>query len=99
MGIAPHSIARYGTTSELLLVRKPKQLGFEEAAGGPVAFLTAAYALYRLARILRGERELIHSASGGGGLAAIQLAPRAGAGVLPTAGSPARPSLVGDLRV
>ena len=99
MGIAPHSIARYGTTSELLLVRKPKQLGFEEAAGVPVAFLTAAYALYRLARIRRGERVLIHCASGGVGLAAIQLARRAGAEILATAGSAEKRAFLESLGV
>ncbi len=99
MGIAPHSIARYGTTSELLLVRKPKQLGFEEAAGVPVAFLTAAYALYRLARIRRGERLLIHCASGGVGLAAIQLARRAGAEILATAGSAEKRAFLESLGV
>ena len=99
MGIAPHSIARYGTTSELLLVRKPKQLGFEEAAGVPVAFLTAAYVLYRLARIRRGERVLIHCASGGVGLAAIQLARRAGAEILATAGSAEKRAFLQSLGV
>lgn len=67
----------------------PKPLGvtFEEAATLPVAFLTAQWALERLAQLDAGERVLIHCASGGVGLAAVQVARRAGAYVLATAGT------------
>ena len=87
MAVAPRSFSAFARTTEWLVVRKPEQLRAEEAAGVPVAFLTAAYGLYRLARIGRGERVLIHSASGGVGLAAVQLARRAGAEVLATSGN------------
>ena len=40
----------------------------------PIAFLTAFHGLNELARIERGERVLIHAATGGVGLAALQLA-------------------------
>src|SRR5262249_7464892 len=53
----------------------------------PVAFLTAHYALNSLARLQPGERVLIHAAAGGVGLAAVQLAQRAGAEIFATAGS------------
>ena len=62
----------------------------DEAAALPVAFLTAMYGLQRLATIGPGKRVLIHAAAGGVGLAAVQLAQRAGAEVLATAGSPAK---------
>lgn len=71
-----------------VVVRKPPELTFEQAATLPVAFLTARYALHDLARLAEGERVLIHSASGGVGLAAVQLAVRAGAEILATAGTP-----------
>ncbi|MBD0688818.1 type I polyketide synthase [Streptomyces sp. CBMA123] len=65
----------------------PAGLPAETAAGLPVAYLTAWYALRRLARLAGGERVLIHSATGGTGLAAIAVARRLGAEVLATAGS------------
>lgn len=64
----------------------PPGVSFEEAAGLPVAFLTADYALGHLARLQEGERVLIHAATGGVGLAAVQLARLAGAEIYATAG-------------
>jgi amino acid adenylation domain-containing protein len=66
----------------------PAGLGFAEAATVPVAFCTACYALERLAGLRRGQRVLIHAAAGGVGLAAVQLAVRAGAEVWATASEP-----------
>jgi acyl transferase domain-containing protein/aryl carrier-like protein len=84
----PGCLASHVTVDARLTARKPADLTFEEAAAIPVAFGTAAYALEDLARIERGERVLIHAASGGVGLAAVQLARLAGAEVFATAGSP-----------
>ncbi len=56
-------------------------------AGAPIAFVTAYYGLHRLSRLRRGERVLLHAASGGVGLAAIQVARWCGAEVIATAGS------------
>jgi NADPH:quinone reductase-like Zn-dependent oxidoreductase len=67
--------------------RKPRHLGFEDAATIPIAFLTAYYSLYTLARLRKGESVLIHAASGGVGLAAVQLCHLAGARIFATAGS------------
>ena len=53
----------------------------------PVVFVTAWYGLCQLARLGRGETVLIHSAAGGVGGAAIQLAQRAGANIIATAGT------------
>jgi acyl transferase domain-containing protein len=71
-----------------LVVSKPSQLTFEAAAALPIALLTATYALETLGRLTTGETVLIHSASGGVGLAAVQVARRAGAEVFATAGTP-----------
>ncbi|WP_309228489.1 zinc-binding dehydrogenase, partial [Streptomyces lunaelactis] len=57
------------------------------AAGLPAAYVTAWYALLHVARLTAGERILIHSATGGTGLAAIGVARMLGAEVLATAGS------------
>ena len=63
-------------------------LSSAEAAAVPVVFLTAYYGLKEIARVRRGERVLIHAATGGVGLAAIQVARALGAEVFATAGSP-----------
>ncbi|WP_414581134.1 SDR family NAD(P)-dependent oxidoreductase [Scytonema sp. PCC 10023] len=85
---APHSFSSHTITDARLVVKKPAHISFEEAATIPAVFLTAYYALHYLARISKGDRILIHAAAGGVGLAAIQLAQKAGAEIFATAGSP-----------
>jgi acyl transferase domain-containing protein/NADPH:quinone reductase-like Zn-dependent oxidoreductase/SAM-dependent methyltransferase/acyl carrier protein len=87
VGLALGSFASHVITDARLVVPKPPQLTFEEAATLPIAFMTACYALQHLGQLQAGERILIHAASGGLGLAAIQLAQRAGAEIFATAGS------------
>ena len=99
MGIAPESFAPYACTDWRLLVKKPRMLRNAEAATIPVAFLTAAHALYSLAHVRRGERVLVHSASGGVGLAAVQLARRAGAEILATAGTEEKRAFLRDMGI
>lgn len=70
------------------LVRKPGNLTFEDAAGIPVAFLSAYHALKQQARLQPGQTVLIHTAASGLGLAAIAVAQALGARVLATAGTP-----------
>lgn len=65
----------------------PARVTAEEAAGVPVVFLTAEIALVALARLAAGEILLLHSAAGGVGLAALQVARRLGARVFATASS------------
>lgn len=57
----------------------------QTAACVPIAFGTAHDCLFALGRLQAGETVLIHAGAGGVGLAAIQLAKRAGATVLATA--------------
>ena len=66
---------------------QPAHLTAEEAAALPIAFMTAHHCLHRVGGLRAGERVLIHAAAGGVGLAAVQLAQRAGAEVFATAGS------------
>lgn len=70
------------------VVTKPANMNFEEAAGVPTVFLTTYYALHHQACLAKGERVLIHSATGGVGLAAIQVARWCGAEILATASTP-----------
>lgn len=69
------------------VARIPSGWTFADAATLPIAFLTASYALFRIGRLRRGERILIHAATGGVGLAAVQLARRQGAEIFATAGT------------
>ncbi len=88
LALAPASFASYATTLAEFAALKPNGLSFEQAATIPICFLTAHLALRRLGNMRPGERVLIHAASGGVGLAAIQMARRAGAEIFATAGSP-----------
>ncbi len=88
VAVASACFATHVTTTADLVAPLPAGLAFTEAAGVPIAFLTADYGLNHLARLERGERVLIHSASGGVGLAAVQLARAVGAEIFATAGSP-----------
>ena len=65
----------------------PRAMGFPTAASIPIAFTTAWYALNDKAKLSRGNTVLIHSAAGGVGQAAIQIALYLGASVFATVGS------------
>jgi acyl transferase domain-containing protein len=99
IAIAPFSFGSQATTSAELVAPKPRRLSLEEAATIPVAFLTAHYALNHLGHLSPGERVLIHSATGGVGLAAIQLARLAGAEIYATAGTPRKRRLLRALGI
>ena len=79
-----------GTFAELVsapvrtVARKPASLGFEEAAGLPLAGLTAYQLLTRLGTE-PGETVLVHAAAGGVGSMAVQIARLLGARVIGTA--------------
>lgn len=94
MGIAGGSFAHYVITWADLVVKKPKNLTFEEAATIPITFLTAHYALNHLAKIKPGDNVFIHAASGGVGQAAIQLAKMKGATIFGTAGNDEKRAIV-----
>jgi NADPH2:quinone reductase len=68
----------------------PDGLATELAACVPVAYGTAHDGLFEFARLVEGETALIHAGAGGVGLAAIQMAKRAGARVIATASSDER---------
>jgi NADPH:quinone reductase-like Zn-dependent oxidoreductase len=88
VGLRIGCLARHVVTRATLVAPKPAHLSFAEAAGLPIVFLTAAATLERIARLRPGRTVLVHAASGGVGLAALQIARAAGATVLATAGSP-----------
>jgi alcohol dehydrogenase len=64
------------------LVRMPEGLSFEEAASLPIAYGTALRMMRVRGRIAAGEKVLIWGATGGVGVACVQLAKAAGAEVI-----------------
>ncbi|WP_269812576.1 type I polyketide synthase [Streptomyces atratus] len=81
------AFASFVTVPATVVAPIPAGLDPVSAAGVPTAFLTAWYALRHVGRLRAGERVLIHSASGGTGLAAVAVAKLLGAEVLATAGN------------
>lgn len=94
VAIGGGAFASHMIVDNKLVAPKPKSLSYEQAACLPIAFLTADYALNECARLRARERVLIHSASGGVGIAAMQLAQQAGATVFATAGTDEKRSFV-----
>ena len=62
----------------------PSHIGLKQACSIPGVFLTAFGCLYELANLKKGDKVLIHAASGGVGLASIQLAKLRGAKIFVT---------------
>jgi len=87
------SITASGAYAELVVASPsqtwvvPDGLAMGLAAAIPVAFGTASECLFAFGGLKAGERVLIHAGAGAVGLAAIQLAKRAGAIVFATASS------------
>jgi NADPH:quinone reductase-like Zn-dependent oxidoreductase len=82
---------RFGAYSERVaalpanLIPLPDSWSFAEGAATPVAYVTAYAGLIRFGALREGERVLIQAAAGGVGIAATQIAKRAGAEVYGTA--------------
>jgi NADPH2:quinone reductase len=80
-----------GSHAELVAVAAPATwvipdgVDLEHGACVPIPFGTADDCLFEFGRLRSGETALIHAGAGGVGIAAIQLAKRAGATVLATA--------------
>ena len=99
MGMMPSAMAGYVTAKAALVVRKPESLGVEKAATLPVAFMTAYLGLVVRGGISAGDRVLVHNATGGVGLAALQLARQAEAEVFATAGSAEKRAFLREMGV
>ncbi len=77
--------AEYAVVPEKSVTRKPANLSHEEAAGVPLAALTAWQALVKQGKLRPGERVLVHAGAGGVGIFAVQIAKSFGAYVAATA--------------
>lgn len=95
------SITAAGSHAELVVAHVdqtwliPDGMDMDVAAAIPVAFGTAHECLFAFGHLQKGETVLIHAGAGALGLAAIQLAKRAGATVFSTASSAERLARLG----
>ncbi|WP_375421136.1 NADPH:quinone oxidoreductase family protein [uncultured Sphingomonas sp.] len=91
---------RIGSFAELVACsaaaarRVPARMDFATAASIGTAYLTAYVSLVRLARVQAGEWVLVHGATGGVGLAAVDLAKALGARVIATSRSAEKLAIV-----
>ena len=88
MGMVPRmsgTYAEYLSVSTLSVIRKPASLSHAEAAGVPLAALTAWGMVVQTAKAHEGQRMLIHAGAGGVGHFAVQFAAYFGAHVIATA--------------
>jgi NADPH:quinone reductase-like Zn-dependent oxidoreductase len=93
IGYIRQEILHHGAYAELVsapveaLARKPRTASWPEAAGLPLAGLTAYRAIVQTLRVQPGETVLIHGAAGGVGAVAAQLALASEARVIGAASS------------
>ncbi|MFF1797756.1 MDR/SDR family oxidoreductase, partial [Kitasatospora sp. NPDC058263] len=98
VGMFFHAFGPVAVADRRMIAPMPEGWSFAEAASVPVVHLTAYYGLVDLAGLRAGERVLIHAATGGVGMAAVQLARHLGAEVYGTT-SPAKQGVLRDLGV
>lgn len=82
------AFAEYAAVPARAVTRMPHGIGFPAAAALGAAYGTAYTGLVEIGELKAGQWVLIHDASGGVGLAAVELAKRLGAHVIATTGSP-----------
>lgn len=98
VAILTRGFRTYATIPENFAITIPENLGMD-AAAIPVVYLAAYQGLVNIARLQPGERVLIHHATGGLGLAAIEIARWIGAEVFATAGSPEKQEYLRSLGI
>ena len=96
MGLMDDAFGPVAVADRDLVVPMPADWSFVQAAAVPIVFMTAYYGLRDLAGLEGGESLLIHSAAGGVGMAALQLARHLDVEVFATA-SPAKASVLAEL--
>ncbi|WP_372455150.1 SDR family NAD(P)-dependent oxidoreductase [Streptomyces asiaticus] len=85
MGMIDASFGPVAVTDRRRIVPMPSGWTFAQAATVPLVFLTAYMGLVELGELQEGETILVHAATGGVGMAAVQLARHLGAEVYATA--------------
>ncbi len=79
--------AEYALATESQAHRLPERIPFSQGAGIYVAYATAYYGLVHNAKAHASETVLVHGASGGVGIAAVQIARAMGLTVIGTGGT------------
>lgn len=98
MGMCNGGYAQFATMHWQLAMPVPEDLGWEEAAAVPIAFMTEHNALVTAGRLKAGESVLINGASSGVGVTAVQIARLWGAEpVIGLAGSPEKLAVLKSL--
>ena len=93
------AMTRFGGYSDVICVpqqqalRRPEGMSAEEGAALPVNYITAYMLVVVMGGLRSGETVLVHSAGGGVGIAAVQLAKHLGASVIGTASPGKHPFL------
>src|SRR5512142_2546421 len=73
------ALSRFGAHADTICVpamqavAMPDAMTFEEAAALPVNYITAYHMLFRVAALRLKEKDLVHMAAGGVGIATLQL--------------------------
>lgn len=86
-GSVTGSYAEYAVCEAAQVHPLPANVTFQQGAGINVPYATAYRALFQRARGVAGETVLVHGATGGVGLAAVQLARAAGFVIIGTGGT------------
>ncbi|MFD9001422.1 NAD(P)-dependent alcohol dehydrogenase [Streptomyces sp. NPDC059582] len=74
LGFCAGSFAEYAHTTARLLVPKPANLTFEQAAAVPMGAVTALRGMRTVGQVRSGQRVLVNGAAGGVGTFAVQIA-------------------------
>jgi acyl transferase domain-containing protein/acyl carrier protein len=98
MGLFEGAFGPLAVADARTVVPIPFGWSFQQAAAVPVAFLTAWYGLVELGGLRAGQSVLIHAATGGVGMAAVQIARHLGAEIYATA-SPAKHTVLEDMGI
>jgi NADPH2:quinone reductase len=88
------SYAEYTRIRPSRVIPLPDYMSFEQGAALPIAMLTAWHMLHTIHQTRAGQTVLVHSAAGGVGIAAVQIAKAAGARVIGTVSSADKAALV-----
>ena len=99
VALGPGTFGTHVTTLADLVVAIPDDLPECQAATVGGAYLTAWHSLCEVGRLAPGERVLIHSATGGVGLAAMSIAKMIGARIYATAGTQTKREMLSGLGV
>jgi NADPH:quinone reductase len=93
-GIGNKTYAEYTVIPASQVIPLPDSLSFDDGAAFPIQVLTAWHMLHTCHQTTPGQTVLVHSAAGGVGIVAVQIAKAAGARVIGTVSSDSKVALV-----